>query len=221
MKKALIVIGILLVIGIIVFMIFGDNYGKLMKQYGALVEPAITDIPDQKVIEYKLTGDPSEMAGKAYSALFKTYYSLKGVSKGNAAPKARWAIADIKKKEEWAGSYAIQIPENISNVPEGSDPNIQVVTWKYGKAAEILHIGPWSEETPTIETLKKFIVKSGYKISGEHEEEYIKGPGMFGKGNTKKYITIIRYPIEKAAKQEKKPVKSPKTPVKDNKKTKK
>ncbi len=34
--------------------------------------------------------------------------------------------------------------------------------------------------------------------TGEHEEEYLKGPGMFGTGGPEKYLTIIRYRLKKA-----------------------
>ena len=53
------------------------------------------------------------------------------------------------------------------------------------------------DETPTIEKLKAFINERGYEISGDHEEEYLKGPGMFFKGNLNKYRTIIRYELVK------------------------
>jgi len=42
-----------------------------------------------------------------------------------------------------------------------------------------------------------FIEENEYKVTGAHEEEYLKGPGMFFMGNPKKYQTIIRYPVEK------------------------
>ena len=47
------------------------------------------------------------------------------------------------------------------------------------------------DATPTIEKIKTFISERGYEINGDHEEEYLKGPGMFFKGNPKKYRTII------------------------------
>ena len=64
-------------------------------------------------------------------------------------------------------------------------------TWKYGTVAEILHIGPYSEEGPSIEKLHKFIGESGCEIAGAHEEEYLTRP-------TAKVIkTIIRYPVRR------------------------
>jgi len=57
--------------------------------------------------------------------------------------------------------------------------------------AQILHIGPYSEETATVERLHKFIAENGYKIAGIHEEEYLTKP------EAKVQRTIIRYPIKK------------------------
>ncbi|MEW6104621.1 MAG: GyrI-like domain-containing protein [bacterium] len=91
-------------------------------------------------------------------------------------------------------SETAQLPDNFKQTP---NMKIEIKEWEYGDVAEILHIGPYSEETPTIEKLHNFIKENGYKVIGEHEEEYLKGPGMFGKGNPKKYYTIIRLRVAK------------------------
>lgn len=50
-------------------------------------------------------------------------------------------------------------------------------------------IGPYSEEEPNVEKLRKFIADSGYEIAGTHGEEYLTRP-------TAKVIkTIIRHPV--------------------------
>jgi hypothetical protein len=54
------------------------------------------------------------------------------------------------------------------------------------------HIGPYAKEMPAVEKLMQFIKDSGYKVIGYHKEEYLKGPGMFFKGNPGKYYMIIR-----------------------------
>ncbi|MBM2850090.1 MAG: hypothetical protein HW418_3032, partial [Anaerolineales bacterium] len=59
---------------------------------------------------------------------------------------------------------------------------------------EILHIGPYSEEGPTIQRLHEFIAASGYEIAGVHEEEYLTTP------KAKVQKTIIRYPVKKRKK---------------------
>ena len=60
-----------------------------------------------------------------------------------------------------------------------------------------MHIGSYSTETPTIEKLHKFIKDQDFVIADLHEEEYVKGPGLFSKGNPNAYLTIIRYGINK------------------------
>ena len=68
---------------------------------------------------------------------------------------------------------------------------MQIERWEYGTVAEILHLGPYSEEGPTIERLHKFIEESGYEIAGVHEEEYLTRP------DAKVQKTVIRYEVRK------------------------
>ena len=93
------------------------------------------------------------------------------------------------------------VPESVTELPEiepEAGLKVTLTTWEYGEVAEILHVGPYIEEEPTIEKLKGFIKDEGYQIIGEHEEEYIKGPTMMGKGNPEEYVTIIRYRVQRA-----------------------
>lgn len=46
-----------------------------------------------------------------------------------------------------------------------------------GRAAQILHIGPYSEERPTIDRLHAFIEQQGWQASGKHHEIYLSTPG--------------------------------------------
>ncbi|NUM64306.1 GyrI-like domain-containing protein [candidate division KSB1 bacterium] len=72
-----------------------------------------------------------------------------------------------------------------------------MTTWEYGEVAEILHMGPYDKEQPTVARLMEFIKTQGYEVAGEHEEEYLKGPTMFSRGDPEKYATIIRYRVRK------------------------
>jgi hypothetical protein len=73
-----------------------------------------------------------------------------------------------------------------------------LATWEYGEVAEMLHLGPYDQEQPATQRLMDFINAQGYTIAGEHEEEYLKGPTMFSKGDPEKYATIIRYRVKKS-----------------------
>jgi hypothetical protein len=173
-------------------------------QFEYLKDPQVRILPDLKVLQVEATGEPGVVAGQAFSLLFKTYFQLKGVPKGRQqpAPRARWPLSLETPKNEWVGRYALPVPESVTSLPSQeagvSGLRVEITTWPYGDVAEVLHVGPYDREEPTIAKLKQFIKECGYEIVGEHEEEYLKGPGMFGKSNPEKYLTIIRYRVKKA-----------------------
>ena len=175
--------------------------GKDVKQYEYLLEPQIIDKAPQKLLVYEVVGNPNEVGGEAFGALFSTFFKLKKDHKMDmAVPRARWPKPLETPKDEWLGIYAMPVNDSVMEIPEKVQmeyPKLKLETWKYGMTAEILHIGSYASEPATVEKLHKLIEAEGYEISGPHEEEYLKGPGMFGPGNPDKYYTIIRYPVRK------------------------
>ncbi len=177
--------------------------GPSAAQFAYLKDPQVRILPDLKVLQVQAKGEPGVVGGQAFGLLFKTYFQLKGVPKGpeQPAPRARWPLGLDTPKGEWIGRYAMPVPENVDALPSQSDGTpglrVELTTWEYGDVAEILHVGPYDKEEPTIAKLTQFIKECRYEIVGEHEEEYLKGPGMFGKGNPQKYLTIIRYRVKK------------------------
>ncbi|MDD8025395.1 MAG: GyrI-like domain-containing protein [Acidobacteriota bacterium] len=161
----------------------------------SLKAPRIMTKPAQKMLVVEAKGDPNTAGQAAFGLLYKTFFSLPGVK--TAPPRARWSSPDFGKdaKSEWVGYYALPLPESVTGLPAGIQ-GVKIEVWKYGEVAEILHVGPYATETPTIETIHKFIAEKGYVIVGLHEEEYLVGPGM---GNTppESYRTIIRYQVKK------------------------
>ena len=175
--------------------------GPDVSRYLSLKEPRISEKPDQPVLVVEAKGDPNVIGGKVFSLLFKTYYALKDNAKSfTVAPRARWPhIIAATPKNQWQGSYALPVSPT-AKFPDKfnvNDPSLKValVTWSYGTVAEILHIGSYSSEAPTIKKLQDFVKANGYRVIGEHEEEYVKGPSMFGPGDPKGYYTIIRYRV--------------------------
>ena len=71
---------------------------------------------------------------------------------------------------------------------------VRFESFEEGKAAQTLHIGPFSEEGPTIEKVHNFITESGFKLSGKHHEIYLSD---IRKAAPEKWKTIIRQPIKK------------------------
>ena len=161
--------------------------------YAALKDPRISPKPHQKMLVVEMQGDPNVVGQQAFSQLFAAFFKIPGVKM--APPRARWLTPPTEPKPEWIGLYALPLPETISALPEGME-GVRIETWEYGEVAEILHIGPYSEEEPTIERLHRFIEAEGYQIAGPHEEEYLKSPGM-GNISPAEYQTIIRHTVVK------------------------
>ncbi len=197
MRKAL-----LLNVAIGICSLFLFSCARDLSKYQYLKEPQIRAMENEKMLVVESKGDPNIVGGKAFSALFKTAFKLKGKVKGMkiSAPRVRWPNLPTAPKNEWVSIYGLPIPASVETLPPAKDkslPEVKIQTWDYGYTAEILHIGAYSEEAPAVERLEKYVKEQGYEIIGPHEEEYLKGPGMFFKGNPAKYQTIIRYRIKK------------------------
>ena len=115
------------------------------------------------------------------------------------AARARWQDGlDEIPRGDWIGRYALPVPEAVESLPEHEPPGgvtASITTWEYGTIAEILHIGRYDAEKPTVERLKAFVEAEGYETFGGHEEEYVVGPTMAGPGNPDEYRTILRYRV--------------------------
>ncbi len=172
--------------------IAGTAAAQDLSSYESLKTPRLTKMPRQRMLVVEAKGDPNVVAKDAFGLLFKTFFSLKGVRM--TAPRARWTNIATDPKGQWIGLFGLPVPDSVTELPERTE-GVRIEDWDYGEVAEILHVGPYSEETPTIEKLHAFINESGYEIAGPHEEEYLKGPGMAA--SPADYRTIIRYPVKK------------------------
>ncbi len=204
-KTQVLLIAVIVAIGVVVAAIaLLTGGGPDPAQFEHLKQPQVRMMADQKVLVVEAQGDPTAVGDEAFRLLFKTYFKLKGVPKNpkGLAPRARWPLSLDTPKEQWVGRYAMPVPESVGPLPEQaagpSGLRAELKMWQYGEVAEILHVGPYDQEESTIRRLMDFIKNSGYVIVGEHEEEYIKGPGVFSAGDPAKYLTIIRYRVAKA-----------------------
>jgi DNA-binding PadR family transcriptional regulator len=166
--------------------------------------PVIVEKPDATMAVVHTVGDPTDVGQKAFPAIYGAAYGLKFALKKSGgpefkvtAPRARWFGGPdwaLQPRSEWKAAWAIEIPEGTAEVVQ-KDPETPVVIerWEYGTVAEVLHIGTYADETPTIELLHAFIAEQGYEIVGPHEEEYQSRP------DAKNPKTVIRYQVAKRA----------------------
>lgn len=69
---------------------------------------------------------------------------------------------------------------------------LRIEEFNEGRCAQILHVGPFSEEGPTIERLHEFIDTRGEK-TGKHHEIYLSD---VRRADPRKWRTILRQPVK-------------------------
>jgi len=162
-------------------------------------EPQILEMPPQKMAVVSGKGTPDKVFSTLMPALYGSVYTLKfGLKKKGLTTfkvcglRARYPDAHLLPKEEWTHIIGLPVPDDTTSLPQ-KVPGVEVKleTWQYGTVAQILHLGGYDQEQPTIERLHKFIEENGYKITSAHEEEYLTTP------DAKVPKTIIRYTVRK------------------------
>ena len=163
-----------------------------------LAEPEIVEMGPQRMAVVVTKGDPNKVAATAMPALYGSVYKLKFELKKKGSDfkvgklRARWPDAHLVPKDEWTGMWGLPIPDNVNEIPQkvpGVD--VKLETWQYGTVAQILHLGSYKTEGPTVERLHRFIKDRGYEITGTHEEEYLTS------AKAKVQKTLIRYSVKR------------------------
>lgn len=162
-------------------------------------DPEILEMPAQKMAVVSGKGAPEKVFTELMPALYGSVYTLKFDLKKKGLPtfkvsglRARYPGFHCVSIEEWTQTIGLPIPEDTTSLPQKvAGVKVRLETWDYGMVVQILHLGAYDQEQPTIERLHKFIEESGYEIAGLHEEEYLTRP------DAKVVKTIIRYPVTK------------------------
>ncbi len=199
-----------------------DYKKKLKHLYNASAKKVeVVEVPKMNFLMVDGEGDPntSQSFSDAITALYPLAYTLKfmvkkgemGIDYGVLPLEALWWADDMSafstgNKDAWKWTVIIMQPEFITGdmVKEATEevrkkknpislPLVRFETFSEGKAAQTMHIGPFSEEGPTIEKVHNFITESGFKLSGKHHEIYLSD---IRKAAPEKWKTIIRQPLK-------------------------
>lgn len=183
---------------------------------------SIVEVPAMQFLRIDGAGNPNTAQSykEAVEALYALSYTLKFmVKKGSLAIdygvmplEGLWWSADmntfsVERKDEWLWTMQIMQPEFITKemVKEAIEscrkkkkdlPALNLIrfeTVNEGKAAQILHVGPFSEEPPTIEKLHQFISDEGFERRDKHHEIYLSD---IRRAAPEKWKTIIRHPVQ-------------------------
>ena len=197
------------------------NYKKKLQHLykPSVKEVEIVEVPQMNYLMIDGDGGPNHPTFQnAIEVLFPLSYTLKfmikksdiGIDYGVLPLEGLWWADDMSsfikdKKDDWKWTLMIMQPELITNemVVEAvnqvrvkknptSLPLVRFESINEGKVAQIMHIGPFSEEGPTVQKLHSFIKDSGKKIIGKHHEVYLSD---IRRAAPEKWETIIRQPM--------------------------
>jgi hypothetical protein len=73
--------------------------------------------------------------------------------------------------------------------------SLRVEALDEGDVAQLLHLGPYAAEWPSIERLHAAVAEAGLALRGQHHEIYLGDPR---RGDPAKVRTILRHPVEPA-----------------------
>jgi hypothetical protein len=184
-------------------------------------EFVVVDVPPMKFLMIDGHGDPNtaQEYQDAVEALYAVAYKLKFTSKKELGKdyvvpplEGLWWAEDMeaftaaRDKSAWDWTMMIMQPEWITQemveeavkqVEKKGLPalsKLYLETYHEGLAVQILHIGSYDDEAPTIARMHAFIDENGYEPAGKHHEIYLSDPRKVA---PEKLKTVLRQPVRK------------------------
>lgn len=182
-------------------------------------EISVVDVPAMNFLMIDGSGDPNgnPVYADAVSALFTVSYTLKfmvkkgeiGVDYGVMPLEGLWWAEDMTKfnvddRRDWLWTMMVMQPDFITpdlvqvaiadtRRKKALDAlsRLRFEPFTEGRAAQLLHIGPFSGEGPKIRQLHDFIAAHGH-LSGKHHEIYLSD---ITKAVPEKWKTVLRQPM--------------------------
>jgi hypothetical protein len=183
-------------------------------------EVSVVDVPALNYLAIDGRGDPNtgpEYAS-AIEALFSLSYALKFVVKkgpqqvdyGVMPLEGLWWADDMgafihEDRSEWQWTMMMVQPDvvtadlvgDVMGVVAEKKPlpalqQLRFESFVEGPSAQLLHVGPFTTEGPTIERIHQHIRDMGHDLAGKHHEIYLSD---VRKADPERWKTVIRQPF--------------------------
>jgi hypothetical protein len=185
--------------------------------------PQIVEVPGMKFLMIDGAGNPNTDPDyqAAVEALYGTAYTLKFNSKKAGGwdyvvmpleglwwgtPKDQHSFTE-EDKEKFIWTMMIAQPEFITDAmvedavedvrrKKGLDNlgKLRFERFEEGTAVQVLHMGSYDDEGPTVHRMHQFTFDQGYTLRGKHHEIYLSDPRRTA---PEKLKTILRHPVRK------------------------
>ena len=196
-----------------------DLYKLHKNEYVTPKKPVLLDVQPAKYLSISGTGAPGgEEYQKKIGALYGTAFTLKFDSKFAGCDYAVCKLEGLYwtdpggpgfqclPMDQWHWDLIIRTPDSVTapqlkaarekmlgkGVPEAADVVFQTI--REGQCVQMLHVGPYSAEPATIESMRAFARSEGYEFADKHHEIYLSDPRRVA---PEKLKTILRIPVRR------------------------
>lgn len=180
----------------------------------------VIDVPPLRYLMVDGEGDPntSPWYAQAVEALFSISYAAKFMMKNGPQAidysvmplEGLWWADDMSsfirgERSQWQWTMMILQPDFVPDQvieeamtkvrkakPHLDVDKVRLEVFHEGRAAQLLHVGPFSEEGPAIQRLHAFIEERS-RLRGKHHEIYLSD---VRRAEPAKWRTILRQPME-------------------------
>lgn len=196
-----------------------DLKKELKAFYTSPTQPTLVDVPAGWFLTYEGEGAPGDEGYTgSLGALYAVAYTLKFASKGRGKDfvvmplETLWWAEEGKPfredapPETWGWKSLLRVPDFVTSehLEEAREEAVakrglqeahavRLERLEEGPSAQVLHVGSYAEERPTIDRLHAFIRDEGLRPRGVHHEIYLSDPNRTAPENLK---TLIRQPVE-------------------------
>jgi hypothetical protein len=196
---------------------YKDEFRSLYRPSGE--EPTLVEVPPFEYLMVDGAGDPntSESFQDAVETLYPLAYEIRSLVKSRqelamvVMPlEGLWWADDESaftegRKDDWEFTLLVMQPDPVTEslVAEARErladardlpalSEVRFDTYEEGLAAQILHVGSFETEGPTVERLHAFVREEGYGLRGTHHEVYLSD---MRRTDPEKLRTVIRQPV--------------------------
>ncbi|NBC31024.1 MAG: hypothetical protein GVY29_13655 [Spirochaetes bacterium] len=199
----------------------GDLTRSRKTYFSAKRKPQILELTGAMYAMVDGSGDPIDSDAfelktqVLHNLVLRILSSVMDVGRGFEIPplEAIWWTDDpqdfsFENRDLWKWTALIMVPDQVtrddfdrvrSNMSQGKSDDIlsavRLGSLEEGIVAQMLHVGPYSEEGRTVKALEEFIASKGYQSRGKHHEIYLGNPRRVA---PERLRTIIRRPVEQA-----------------------
>lgn len=188
-------------------------YGPSKKEF------SVVDVPPMNFLMIDGHGDPNDNPAfqEGMEVLYGMAYTIKfalkpqGIEFVVPPSEALWWMEDMSEfsletKDRWQWTLMIMQPDEVTQeivdaaqgeLARKKDPpalsRLRYERYHEGLSVQIMYLGPYADEGPTIARMHEFIRENGYDFNGKHHEIYLGDPRRTA---PEKLKTVIRQPVK-------------------------